>query len=1243
MGKYIKKKIAIGFLIIMIILGISPYGVYADQENYNNSTNEQTETVDKIYTVSSNDELKNCLEQIKNGNEQNIVILLQNDVTAPNTSEGNYFTTFGVEGKHITIRSDGNNLKKINFLNRCILNGSCTFDNVYVTGRRIYCNGYKTIFTDKGEIHLTETLYGGGYKSSVESTYVVIAANGEINPNSTNGLHNIIGGSYQGSVDGDTYLEVKGNIQMTNGNHLNPGSVMGDGSSGDGLNGSDVYVGGNATLIYDNSNSKTSPAIEGTYGCEMKKNVTLNILSGRATEICGTQEYSTKSIIRGDLHIVAGATDYENTNRVLRLNYNWPIVGAGNRFATEPGAVGNYTVGGNITIDTYENVWGWDKGTTPTTDDLPEIYGAIRGNVGGNITINAHGTHVNNIFGASSSSNIAGDVTINATDVDLKNCYYEEEDDQGDILVNYKSTVNGKSIINIDGGDINIIRLTTGKQVNDNSTITIKGTPKIRTGVLSTTNYSSSPDLTPIIYLDSCHATIPFIQSAACVNVKNNSNVTLNGLWLDKDLVVNEGSTLKTNSDVVELDGNAIINGVWQQLYNQSTSDEYDCSIGNSLNVGKKGQYISYGSTEVMGNVLTEGMIALMKPSLFKSNYESANSNLRLPKVEMNKNYNLGMIPLKINGESTGVTKVNIVKEDDWETLQMPLFGSNYIISKKNNDNPKQNTFTLGNEEAISKGFYLKRLNDVAETNDNFMWQIAKKISITFDKNGGETDANPNFSSQDCIESQSVYHFSLPTTNPTRQGYEFVEWNTQADGKGSTFNEKTDVTQNIIVYAQWKNDLNSKSISLNPMNITIYTGGNGYSGVIGSNGTFSKNDLPEIGFYVILPDELNTLIGSSPSKPIDLSDKLTLSYNDDKGITRLWKLMLYGDKEHSQTVVNGQTVYIYKLSESKVNGSSNLIPARFQFTGDDGKVMVDSKFPVSLKDQFRNYKMQFYTGNLSVSNYKINLLLDNQVISCPVNLGEGVLKVRGNVNQYYSNIDSNTPTIEKKTPNKIYAQSAQSNTRYFINDSNVEVLDEDGVKLLVDKTLDDTLLKRYLNKQTLGKYSYDFSYLDLVDTSNGNDYLSLKDGQKIQIYWPVPQDAKENSSFHIVHFKGLSRDSNDNINDLLDKYIPEELNCEIVTIDGQKFVRFSTESFSPFALLYEKKVENTDGINEKDKFIDKNRSHNEEKEGLKINQSKQKIDTGDNTYIIRWIIILIISSLGCILLITKKRTFNKEK
>ena len=93
-------------------------------------------------------------------------------------------------------------MKKLSFPGYGILNGDCTFDNVDVTGTRLFCNGYDTIFTENGQIHLSETLYGGGYKTTVNSTHVVIAASGYINPSSSSGLHDVIGGSYQGSVEG---------------------------------------------------------------------------------------------------------------------------------------------------------------------------------------------------------------------------------------------------------------------------------------------------------------------------------------------------------------------------------------------------------------------------------------------------------------------------------------------------------------------------------------------------------------------------------------------------------------------------------------------------------------------------------------------------------------------------------------------------------------------------------------------------------------------------------------------------------------------------------------------------------------------------------------------------------------------------------------------------------------------------------------------------------------------------------
>ena len=1186
-----KKRILSGLLVAaMLLASLSTAAFAADDTNVEVPDTGETQTIlpqsegdaeqstvtAPSYEVSTTAELSNALTQIATSADTEATIVLKADVTLSNDATSGYISFFGANGKHITVKSDEGEMKKLSFPSYGVLTGDCTVDNVNVTGSRLFCNGYRTIFTENGQIHLRETLYGGGYKTTVDSTYVVIAASGYINPSSSSGLHDVIGGSYQGNVVGDTYLEITGDIQMQSGNHLNPGCMKGDGSSGDGRNVPDVYVGGNATLIYDNKNSTdtASPAIEGTSGCEMKGDVTLDVRAGCVAGIVGTEEPLEESIIRGNLHIIAGNSAYENTNRILRLGSNWPIVGAGNSFATYPGVEGNYTVGGNITIDTYENVWSWDKGVDPTTDhdkwyDIPEIYGAIRGNVGGSITINAHGSHVENITGASDSSTVGGDVTINATNVELKNSYYEDPDyDEGDIYANYDSIINGKCAINVDGGDVNIIRLTNFEQINEGSQITITGSPKIRTGVVSTSNYDTTPENVAVTLTD-CTATIPFIQSATHTHVTNNSDVKLNGLWLTGSLTVDEGSILKTDDlDDMELSGNVVVNGTWEQLFtNSSRAAAYDVTIVGTMTVGTSGKYIGHGSTHVAGDVSSCGMMALMKPSEFGGDYAGTNAELRLPAVVTN--YTAADISLKIGGLSTGTTTVNTVDPADWQTLKKPALGDNYILSKKNTDSPAQDVFVLGNAEAVGDGWFLKRMADADGSDNYYMWQVANGIRVIFDKNGGDTEASPRIMSQEKVAG-SANHFDLPTTNPTRTGYLFNGWNTKADGAGAVFTAETDVTDNMTVYAQWKPD-EAYAVKIAPMNLTVYVGGDGYHGVIGEDGKFAANDLPEIGFYLTLPDDINAMLGGTDENPVDLSDKLQLTLDDDNGTMRSWSLEMYSDESKSRVMENGHRVYVYKLRQ--INDGEETVP-RVQFTRADGSVMVESKFQALLTDQFRNYKISVYQGLLDEQIYKATFTTaDGQkTFTRPIKLGTGTLKVRGNNDMTYRAIENNTiPSVNPQEKDIMLVSTAQTDTQYYINNSGISA-SSDGVKLMVDHSLDDALLSAYINRtsNTEGKYSYQFRYLDLVDTSDGNTYVTMDAGQKMNLYWPVPSDAKSNSEFHIIHFKGIDRDSDADVNELLTTRIPEKLTGETVTISGQKFVKFAVDSFSPFALLYEK-------------------------------------------------------------------------
>ena len=821
------------------------------------------------YEVSSDSELIDALNNIQASTETEATIVLKADVTVQSTSGGSYTASFGVTGKHITVKSDEGEMKKLSFLSYGVLNGDCTFDNVNVTGSRLFCNGYRTIFTENGQIHLSETLYGGGYKTTVNSTYVVIAASGYINPSSSSGLHDVIGGSYQGSVEGDTYLEITGDIQMQGGNHLNPGCMKGDGTSGDGRDVPDVYVGGNATLIYDNKNSTAaSPAIEGTYGCEMKGDVTLDVRVGSVAGIVGTEEPVDESIIRGNLHIIAGNPAYENTDQVLRLGSNWPIIGAGNSFALYPGAVGNYTVGGNITIDTYENAWAWDKGTTPTSYDLPEIYGALRGNVGGNITINAHGSHVQNIFGASDSV-VQGSVTVNATDVELKNSEYDTEYDEGYIFGLWQrvdpATAVGPVTVTVNGGDVGLVMATDQETVPAGSSINVTGKPKIRSGIRGTQASSYSTEF-PVANVYACEATIPFIKGMSQVNITNNSAVTAHIMTSNAGLMVEEGSTLTTDNGQVWIWGDTVINGTWEQLHSQTTNYN-DIFVNGTTQIGSKGHLINHGTSNLSGAVTNNGVMALMGPAYLQNDYTATNGELRLPTIASGANYDTGTIPVQIKGLSTGTTTVNTVDPADWNILKKPALGDNYILSKKNTDAPAQEVFLLGNEDALQSGWFLKRMADADGTDDYYMWQVASGIRMVFDKNGGDTEASPRVMLQEKIVGV-INHFNLPTVEPTRSGYKFTGWNTKSDGTGDVFTAETDVIESMTVYAQWQPLTSSGNLTVSKT-------------VTGNAGDTST----EFHFTVKLDTPINGTYGDMSFT--DGTALLTLKHNEKKTATGL--------------------------------------------------------------------------------------------------------------------------------------------------------------------------------------------------------------------------------------------------------------------------------------------------------------------------------------------------------------------
>ena len=111
--------------------------------------------------------------------------------------------------------------------------------------------------------------------------------------------------------------------------------------------------------------------------------------------------------------------------------------------------------------------------------------------------------------------------------------------------------------------------------------------------------------------------------------------------------------------------------------------------------------------------------------------------------------------------------------------------------------------FTGWNTKADGTGyaFTASTILTATPTTVYAMW-APDTYTVTFDKNGGNTDASPTTKT---VTSPATTVGTLPA-NPSRTGYHFMGWNTQANGGGSAFNASTPVTQSIIVYAMWEPD-----------------------------------------------------------------------------------------------------------------------------------------------------------------------------------------------------------------------------------------------------------------------------------------------------------------------------------------------------------------------------------------------------------------------------------------------------
>ena len=414
-----------------------------------------------------------------------------------------------------------------------------------------------------------------------------------------------------------------------------------------------------------------------------------------------------------------------------------------------------------------------------------------------------------------------------------------------------------------------------------------------------------------------------------------------------------------------------------------------------------------------------------------------------------------------------------------------------------------------------------------------------------------------------------------------------------------TIDAKTDMNGKAV-YAVWGYDENGDGIAdaeqviVTPADIKIYTGGNGYSSVVNDvnaavDNSTTSDGLPTPGYYIILPNDVNekvlakaeqdgaTVTNGAGQKVADLSKYLTFDYSNGNE-TRHWTLERYDGTSGNTSMAYDKFIYRINPATTSVEGES--VPIRLLFTDANGNEKISDDFTVSDDVLYQTFDMTIYAGDLDRGLIEATFTSNTGVSAQDIGVGSGTLTVRGVVTDENTTVNT-TPILEAgadvDSATNVSVQLQNANTNFYINESQLEVADPDSVKLLVDDTVSEesdatmqNLAVETFSDTITEDHSVDMKYLDLVDTSNGNTWVTTD--QEVTVFWPYPDDADRSGEFHVVHYTGLDRDEGGALDN---NYSTDNMELYSTTESGESGITktdngilFTVDSFSPFAVYY---------------------------------------------------------------------------
>ena len=342
-----------------------------------------------------------------------------------------------------------------------------------------------------------------------------------------------------------------------------------------------------------------------------------------------------------------------------------------------------------------------------------------------------------------------------------------------------------------------------------------------------------------------------------------------------------------------------------------------------------------------------------------------------------------------------------------------------------------------------------------------------------------------------------------------------------------------------VVFVQ-EADHPAQVVTVTPADITVYEGGDGYSAVVDDDGsTATHNSMPHPIFrFEGVADATGMVFANSDA-------------------SKSWRV-----------VPDGSGYYHFETQAGQND-------VRVTYTDVFGNAVTNDRFDVTtIGETFAQYAIDLYLGDNNLGS----ITAEQGSQKYAVALGTGTLTVRAveadNPATVTSSIAENPPT-STLAPGTALAVVPSGGTTYSLNDTGVPLPEDASPALLFDDIItsdgvDRTAALKSRADTILGGGSegrqYQMKYLDLVDGSNSNAWITSSSG--IDIYWAYPQGTDQSTKFTLLHFKNLHRDGTQSGFDVSDV-----ADCEVEEEDVERTsqgIRFHVGEggFSPFVLTW---------------------------------------------------------------------------